>query len=52
MGLLLIVIGLIFMLFVSFYIGLVLMILGLVLFFVPAAPYGYSSWHGRRGPPA
>jgi hypothetical protein len=51
MGLALILIGLIVALFFSLTIGLVLMVIGAILFFVPAAPYGYSSWHGRRGPP-
>lgn len=51
MGLALILIGLIVALFFSLTIGLVLMVIGAILFFVPAAPYGYSSWHSRRGPP-
>lgn len=51
MGLALILIGLIVALFFSFTIGIILMVIGAILFFVPAAPYGYSSWRGRRGPP-
>jgi hypothetical protein len=51
MGLLLIVLGLVIWLLVSPLIGLILLVLGIVLVFVPGAPYGYSTWHGRRGPP-
>lgn len=51
MGLFLIVLGLIFWLFWSATLGLILIIIGIALFFLPAAPYGYSSWRGRRGPP-
>lgn len=50
MGLLLIIAGLlVWLLLGAMLIGVVLIILGVVLFFVPAAPYGYSRWH--RGPP-
>lgn len=31
-------------------IGLLLIIVGLVLLFVPGVPYGYHSYRGRRGP--
>ena len=48
MGWLLVIIGLLVMIFVHFLIGLILIILGLVLFFVPGVPYGYGSW--RRAP--
>jgi hypothetical protein len=50
MGLALIVIGLVVALLLSWWIGIVLVIVGIVLLFVPAAPYGYSSWRGRGGP--
>lgn len=31
-----------------FFIGLVLLVIGLVLLFVPSSPYGYSWYRGRR----
>lgn len=49
MGLLLIVLGIVIWLLVSPLLGLLLVLIGLVLLFVPGVPYGYSSW--RRGPP-
>lgn len=54
MGLLLVVLGLLLWLLGGWAtIGIILIVVGLVLFFVPAVPYGYSSWGGRRrgGPP-
>lgn len=52
MALVLVVIGLVVMLFVHFWLGLALVIVGLVLWLaVPAVPYGYGSWRGRGGPP-
>lgn len=45
----LIVIGLLVMLLLNFTIGLILVVLGVILLFVPAVPYG-PGW-GRRGPP-
>ena len=51
MGLVLVVIGAILMVFVSFWIGLIVLILGLALFIVPGTPYGYGHWSGRRAPP-
>lgn len=48
MALALIIIGIIVMLLLHFYLGLALVLIGIVLLFVPAVPYGYSSWHGRR----
>ena len=51
MGLLLVILGIVIWLLVSSTIGLILIILGIVLLFVPGAPYGYSTWRGRRGPP-
>jgi uncharacterized membrane protein len=44
MGLLLVVLGLLIWLLVSPLIGIILIILGVVLLFVPGAPGGYSSW--------
>gem|GEM_PF-2017108 len=32
-------------------IGLLCIIVGIILLFVPGVPYGYSTWRGRRGPP-
>jgi hypothetical protein len=49
MALLLVILGIVLWLMVSPMIGLICVIVGLVLFFVPASPYGYSHWH--RGPP-
>lgn len=51
MGLLLIIIGIVLWLLVSSLLGLICVVIGIVLLFVPGAPYGYSSWRGRRGPP-
>lgn len=50
MALALILIGVLVMLLLHFTVGLVLVVIGIILLFVPAVPYGYSSWHGRRGP--
>jgi hypothetical protein len=50
MGLLLIVLGIIFWFFLSTVLGIICIIIGLVLLFVPNT-YGYSDWRGRRGPP-
>ena len=49
MGLALVIIGIIVMLLLHFTIGLILVIVGVVLIFVPGTPYGYS--HYRRPPP-
>lgn len=53
MALLLVIIGLIIWLaFGYFVLGIIFIAIGLLLFFaVPGVPYGYSTWHGRRGPP-
>lgn len=51
MGLFLILLGVLFCLFVSWTLGVILIIVGAIIFFIPSAPYGYSSWRGRRGPP-
>lgn len=50
MAVLLIILGLLIMLLVHFTIGLILLIVGIILLFVPAAPYGYGWYRGRRGP--
>lgn len=51
MGLLLIIAGLLLWLLAGWSIvGIVLIIVGLVLLFVPGPFYGYSYWQGRRGP--
>jgi hypothetical protein len=49
MGLLLVMLGIVIWLLVSPLIGIILVILGIVLLFVPGVPYGYSSYRGRRG---
>lgn len=51
MGLALLLIGLIVAIFLSTFWGVILMVIGLILMFVPGVPYGYSSYRGRRGPP-
>jgi hypothetical protein len=52
MGLLLIIGGLLLWLLGGYLvIGLVLIVLGVVLLFVPGPFYGYGYWQGRRGPP-
>jgi len=50
MGLALIIIGLVVALLVSWTIGVICIIVGIILLFVPHT-YGYSDWRGRRGPP-
>lgn len=51
MGLALVLIGIVVAIFLSMFWGVILVILGLILMFVPGVPYGYSSYRGRRGPP-
>jgi hypothetical protein len=53
MGLLLIILGLLLWLLAGwFVVGLILIVVGIALLFVPAVPYGYHSWGGgRHGPP-
>lgn len=51
MAIALILIGLLIWFLVSPTIGIILFVLGVVLLFVPAAPWGYNDWRGRRGPP-
>jgi fatty acid desaturase len=50
MGLALILIGIVLALLVSWPVGVLLIIVGAILLFVPHT-YGYSDWRGRRGPP-
>jgi hypothetical protein len=50
MGLLLILLGIIIWLFVSSIVGIILIIIGLVLLFVPGVPGGYHSYRGRGAP--
>lgn len=50
MGLLLVVLGIVIALLVSWWIGVVLIVVGVILLFIPHT-YGYSDWRGRRGPP-
>jgi hypothetical protein len=50
MALLLIILGIVIAVLVHWGLGVLLVIVGLVLLFVPAVPGGYSSWRGRRGP--
>lgn len=47
MALALILIGLLIMLLLHFTLGLILVVIGIVLLFVPGVPYGY---HSRRAP--
>jgi hypothetical protein len=47
----LVLIGLVVAIFLSTLLGVLLMVVGFILMFVPSVPYGYSSWRGRRGPP-
>jgi hypothetical protein len=52
MGLALIIIGLILWLVFGFVIaGIICLVIGLVLLFVPGAPYGYGYYRDRRRPP-
>jgi hypothetical protein len=50
MGLLLIILGIVIWLLLSPLLGLILVVIGIILLFVPGVPYGYSSYRGRRGP--
>jgi hypothetical protein len=54
MALLLVIAGLVVWLGLHFenhvVIGIVLLIVGVCLLFVPGVPYGYGYWRGRRGP--
>jgi hypothetical protein len=51
-GLLLIVAGLLLWLLAGWsVVGVILIVVGVVLLFVPGPFYGYSYWHGRRPPP-
>jgi hypothetical protein len=48
MALLLIILGLVIWLLLSPLLGLLMVVIGLILLFVPGVPYGYSSYRGRR----
>jgi hypothetical protein len=50
MGLLLVILGIVIWLLLSPLLGIILVLIGIVLLFVPGVPYGYSSYRGRRGP--
>jgi hypothetical protein len=52
MGLLLIVLGVVLILLGWTLVGIVLVVAGAVVFFLPLpGAYGYSHWHGRHAPP-
>lgn len=51
MGLVLIILGLVVALFLSFALGVLLIVIGVVLLFVPGPFYGYSWYRGRHPPP-
>jgi hypothetical protein len=52
MGLILVIVGLLLWLLGGwFVVGVILIVVGIVLIFVPGAPYGYGYYHNRRGPP-
>jgi membrane-bound ClpP family serine protease len=51
LGLALILIGIVFLLLGYPVVGIICVVVGIILLFVPGVPYGYSSWRGRRGPP-
>lgn len=48
MGLALFLIGVLIWLTISPFWGIILMIIGLILIFVPGVPYGYGWYSGRR----
>jgi hypothetical protein len=50
MGLALILIGIVVWLLVNSLVGIILVVCGLLLLFVPGT-YGYRDWGARRGPP-
>jgi hypothetical protein len=52
MALILVIIGLLLWLLGGYFvIGIILIVIGLILLFVPQVPYGYGYYRGRRGPP-
>jgi len=51
MGLALILIGIVVWLLLAPTIGLILVVIGIILLFVPGSPYGYGWYRGRRPPP-
>lgn len=48
MGLLLIILGLVVALLLNYLIGIVMIIIGLILMFIPSSPYGSNWYRGRR----
>lgn len=50
MGAVLVIVGLVLLLLGYFTIGLILMVVGVLLLFMPGPFYGYGYWRGRRGP--
>jgi hypothetical protein len=53
MALLLVIVGLLLWLIGHYFIlGIVLIVIGLILFFAWEGAYGYGHWHGRGGPRA
>lgn len=51
MGLALIVIGIVVALLLSWPVGILLVVVGVVLLFIPATPYSYGWYRGRRRGP-
>lgn len=51
MGLLLIILGIVIWLLLSPLIGIILVVLGIILLFVPGSPYGWGWYRGRGAPP-
>jgi hypothetical protein len=52
MGLLLVLIGLLLLLLTGWDIlAIILICVGIALFIIPGAPYGYSTWRGERRVP-
>lgn len=45
-----IALGIVFWFLVSSLLGIICIVIGIILLFVPHT-YGYSDWRGRRGPP-
>lgn len=51
MGLLLAILGLVLLLIGYQLIGIILIVAGILLLFIPGPFYGVSYWRGRRAPP-
>jgi hypothetical protein len=47
MGMLLIILGIVIAVLVNYLLGVLLIVVGIILLFVPGVPYGWSSWRGR-----